>query len=80
MKRSVFVGTVAACAFLAAVAWVEFDRWVHDTPQSGMELDPADCVASCIKQIHSNQVFPDFPAIVKSCDEKFGEGCRLRNK
>jgi hypothetical protein len=42
-----------------------------------MDLDARECVQACIKAMQDDQVFPDFAAIVKECDSRFGDGCKL---
>lgn len=56
-----------------------FERCVpeigHD--EKPLSIEPKECVELCIKKIQDNQVFPDFPSIVRECDWRFGNGCSI---
>lgn len=53
--------------------------WPSRVPRAGngMDLEPSDCVEMCIRAIQKDRVFPNFADIVKECDERFGNGCKL---
>lgn len=51
---------------------------IHHEPGHGsIDIEARECVQACIKAMQDNQVFPDFRAIVKECDARFGDGCKL---
>jgi hypothetical protein len=47
------------------------------TDRRSIDLEARECVQACIKAMQDDQVFPDFAAIVKECDARFGDGCKL---
>lgn len=50
----------------------------HD--RQSIDLEPTECIHACIKAMQDNQVFPDFPAIQRECDARYGDGCELKGK
>jgi hypothetical protein len=49
----------------------------HAARHKSIDVEPRECVQTCIKAMQDNQVFPDFAAIVKECDARFGDGCKM---
>ena len=74
--------TAIIAAFLAMGVGFAIVWWISPpeklVPKRGLDIDGTECVEACIKALQANRVFPDFQSIVKECDERFGNGCRLQ--
>ncbi len=71
----VLVGLLIFLASIVAAVWFTSSS----APlRASMEMEPAECVEMCIKAIQRDRVFPNFADIVKECDARFGQGCKLQ--